>query len=66
MEIANKDGADEKEIEKMVLYINAYPVLSFLLPSWRAVWSYRPHLEVRDPISGDDSLAAVFQVFPQS
>ena len=27
---------------------------SFLLPSWRAVWSYRPHLDVRYTIWGDD------------
>ena len=27
---------------------------SLLLPSWRAVRSYRPHLEERDPIWGDD------------
>ena len=27
---------------------------SFLRPSWRAVRSYRPHLEERDPIWGDD------------
>jgi hypothetical protein len=27
---------------------------SFLLPSWRAVRTYRPHLEERDPIWGDD------------
>ena len=27
---------------------------SFLLPSWRAVWSYRLHLEKRDPIWGND------------
>ena len=26
----------------------------FLLPSWCALRSYRPHLEVRDPIGGDD------------
>ena len=30
------------------------PALSFFLPSWRAVQFYRPHLEVRDPIWGDD------------
>ena len=29
-------------------------VLSFLLPSWRAVRSYQPYLEERDPIWGDD------------
>ena len=29
-------------------------LLSFLLPSWRAVRSYRPHLELWDPIWGDD------------
>ena len=29
-------------------------LLPFLLPSWRAVRSYRPHLEERDPIWGDD------------
>ena len=29
-------------------------LISFLLPSWRAVRSYRPHLEERDPIWGDD------------
>ena len=29
-------------------------LISFLLPSWRAVQSYRPHLEERDPILGDD------------
>ena len=33
----------------------SHPFLpSFLLPSWRAVRSYRPHLEERDPIRGDD------------
>ena len=26
----------------------------FLPPSWHTVWSYRPHLELRDPIWGDD------------
>ena len=29
-------------------------LISFLLPSWRAVRSYRPHLEKRDPIWGDE------------
>ena len=29
-------------------------LISFLFPSWRAVRSYRPHLEERDPIWGDD------------
>ena len=44
---------------------------SFLLPSWRAVRSYRFNLEVRDPIWGDDwshSLhrrVEVFRCFPQ-
>ena len=28
--------------------------ISFLFPSWRAVRSYQPHLEDRDPIWGDD------------
>ena len=27
---------------------------SFLIPSWRALRTYRPHLEERDPIWGDD------------
>ena len=31
-----------------------YPIVSFLLPSSRAVRSYRPHLEERDPIWDDD------------
>ena len=34
-----------------------YPMsysFSFRLPSSRAVRSYQPHLEERDPISGDD------------
>ena len=31
-------------------------LMPFLLPSWRAVWSYRPHLEERDPI-WDDGLS---------
>ena len=43
------------------------------LPLWYAVWSYRPHLEIRGPIWGDDwlhslhrrLLAEVFQGFPQ-
>ena len=30
------------------------PLLSFLLPSWLAVLSYRPHFVVRDPMWGDD------------
>ena len=29
-------------------------LLPFLLPSWRAMRSYRPHLQVRDPIWWDD------------
>ena len=29
-------------------------LLSFLLLSWRALRSYRPHLETKDPIWGDD------------
>ena len=29
-------------------------LISFLLPSWRALRSYWPHLEERDPIWGDD------------
>ena len=29
-------------------------LLSFLLPSWRTVRYYRPHLEERDPIWDDD------------
>ena len=29
-------------------------LISFLLPSWPAIQSYRPHLEERDPIWGDD------------
>ena len=29
-------------------------LISILLPFWRAVRSYRPHLEERDPIWGDD------------
>ena len=29
-------------------------LISFLFPSWRAVWSYWPHLEERDSIWGDD------------
>ena len=33
---------------------------SFLLPSWRAVRSYRPHLEERDPIWGDDWQHSLF------
>ena len=34
--------------------------ISFLLPSWRAVRSYRPHLEDKDPIWGDDSSHSPF------
>ena len=34
--------------------------ISFLLPSWRAVQSYRPHLEERDPIWGNDWLHSPF------
>ena len=29
-------------------------LISFLFPSWRAVRSYRPHLEERDPVWGND------------
>ena len=31
-----------------------HPGFSFLLPSWRAVWSYWPQLEVRNPIWGNE------------
>jgi hypothetical protein len=34
--------------------ICSLPLHSFLLPSWGAVRSYRHHLEVRDPIWGDN------------
>ena len=44
------------------------PVPSFLLsspfPSWHAVRSYWPHLEVRDPIWGDDLSHSLYRRSP--
>ena len=67
--IGTRKGADVTNSLKYPLrsFLN-----SFLIPSWRAVRSYRPHLEEMDPIWGDDwshspssdcLLAEVFWVF---
>ena len=51
--ICNMDflkNSDEDHITRA--YLSFF--LSLLLPFWRAVRSYRPHLEGRDPIWGDD------------
>ena len=40
-------------VSYVFLKMNPFP-LFFLFPSWCAVRSYRPHLEERDPIWGDD------------
>ena len=60
-------------ISLTIICITQHPFhLSFLLPSWRAMRSYRPHLEERDPFkamtgrtasSSDSLLAEVFGVF---
>ena len=45
-------------IKHSFLYIPTHPfLLSFFLRSWRAVRSYRPHLEERDSVGDDGSSA---------
>ena len=44
-----------------ILYLLLHPFLiSSLLPFWRVVRSYRPHLEERDSIWGDDWVQSPF------